>query len=107
MPNVADVVSFGGTIKEYQVRVDPHELRRYGLAIDQVSEALMNNSANVGGGFVRRGDEALVIRGMGIFHQISDIGQVVIKAEQGKTVLVSDVAEVVIGARSRSGVVEF
>jgi cobalt-zinc-cadmium resistance protein CzcA len=107
VPNVADVVSFGGTIKEYQVRIDPYALKRYGVAIDQVSQALMNNSANVGGGFVRRGDEALVIRGMGIFNQTADIGRVVIKAQQGKTVLVSDVGEVVIGARSRSGVVAF
>jgi len=70
VPNVADVVSFGGTIKEYQVRIDPYALKRYGVSIDQLSTALMNNSANVGGGFVRRGDEALVIRGMGIFASV-------------------------------------
>jgi cobalt-zinc-cadmium resistance protein CzcA len=104
---VADVVSFGGTIKEYQVRIDPYALKRYGISIDQVSTALTNNSANVGGGFVRRGDEALVIRGMGIFTSLEDIGHVVISAKEGKTVLVSDVGEVVIGARNRSGVVAF
>ena len=104
---VADVVSFGGTIKEYQVRIDPYALKRYGITIDQVSMALANNSANVGGGFVRRGDEALVIRGMGIFTRLEDIGHVVVSANAGKTVLVSDVAEVVIGARNRSGVVAF
>ncbi len=107
VPNVADVVSFGGTIKEYQVKVDPYALKRYGLAIDQVTQALANNSANVGGGFVRRGDEALVIRGMGIFSSLSDIGRVVVKAKDGKTVLVSDIGEVVIGARNRSGVVAY
>ena len=105
--NVADVVSFGGTIKEYQVKIDPYALKRYGIAIDQVSTALANNSANVGGGFVRRGDEALVIRGMGIFNNLADIGWVVVKASNGKTVLVSDVAEVVIGARNRSGIVSY
>ena len=107
VPNVADVVSFGGTIKEYQVKIDPYALKRYGIAIDQVSDALKNNSANVGGGFVRRGDEALVIRGMGIFNNLEDIGRVVVKARDGKTVLVSDLGEVVIGARSRSGIVSY
>jgi len=107
VPNVADVVSFGGTIKEYQVRIDPYALKRYGVSIDQLSTALMNNSANVGGGFVRRGDEALVIRGMGIFASVEDIGRVVVKAKEGKTVLVSDLAEATIGARSRSGIVAY
>ncbi|QDZ26860.1 efflux RND transporter permease subunit [Noviherbaspirillum sp. UKPF54] len=107
VPGVADVVSFGGTVKEYQVRIDPYALKRYGVTIDQVNQALANNSANVGGGFVRRGDEALVIRGMGIFTRLEDIGRVVVAAKGGKTVLVSDVAEVGIGARPRSGVVAF
>jgi cobalt-zinc-cadmium resistance protein CzcA len=107
VPNVADVVSFGGTIKEYQVKVDPYALKRYGLAIEQVTQALANNSANVGGGFVRRGDEALVIRGVGIFSSLGDIGRVVVKAKDGKTILVSDIGEVVIGARNRSGVVSY
>ncbi|MEK0428874.1 MAG: hypothetical protein RL001_1401 [Pseudomonadota bacterium] len=107
VPYVADVVSFGGTVKEYQVRVDPYALKRYGIAIDEVSTALTNNAANAGGGFVRRGDEALVIRGMGIFNSLADIGRVVVRAREGKTVRVSDLGEVVLGARSRSGVVAY
>jgi len=104
---VADVVSFGGTVKEYQVRIDPQALKRYGITMDQISQALTANSANVGGGFVRRGDEALIIRGIGIFSNIDDIGRVIVSAKGGKTVLVSDLAEVAIGARPRSGVVAF
>ncbi len=107
VPGVADVISFGGTIREYQVRIDPYSLKRYGLSIDQVATALANNSANVGGGFIRRGDEALVIRGMGIFANLADIGRVVVKAKDGKTILVSDVGEVAIGSRNRSGVVSY
>ncbi|MDD5241795.1 MAG: CusA/CzcA family heavy metal efflux RND transporter [Sulfuricella sp.] len=104
---VADVVSFGGTVKEYQVQVDPNALKRYGVTIDQVNLALTNNSANVGGGLVKRGDEALVVRGIGIFNSIEEIGRVIVKANNGKTVLVSDVADVAIGHRPRSGVVAF
>ncbi|WP_317202532.1 CusA/CzcA family heavy metal efflux RND transporter [Janthinobacterium sp.] len=107
VPGVADVVSFGGTVKEYQVRVDPLALKRYGVTLDQVSAALANNSANVGGGLVRRGDEALVVRGIGIFTHIGEIGRVIVSAKNGSTVLVSDVAEVKVGERPRSGVVAF
>ena len=107
VPGVADVVSFGGTVKEYQVRVDPNRLRRYGVTLDQVSAALVNNSANVGGGVVRRGDEAMVVRTLGIFSRMDDIAGVIVTAKNGRTVLVSDVAEVAIGNRPRSGIVAF
>ena len=107
VPGVADVVSFGGTVKEYQVQVDPNRLRRYGVTLDQVSSALVNNSANVGGGVVRRGDEAMVVRSLGIFSRIDDIAGVIVAAKNGRTVLVSDVAEVAIGNRPRSGIVAF
>ena len=104
---VADVVSFGGTVKEYQVQVDPGALRRYGVTLDQVSTALAANSANVGGGLVRRGDEALLVRGIGIFSDPSQIGRVVVSARDGRTVLVSDLGTVDAGFRPRSGVVAF
>ncbi|MDQ2987913.1 MAG: efflux RND transporter permease subunit, partial [Pseudomonadota bacterium] len=104
---VADVVSFGGTVKEYQVRIDPQALKRYGLTMDQVSAALTANSANVGGGVLRRGDEALIIRGIGLFRSVDDIGRVIVSARAGRTVLVSDLAEVAVGAKPRSGVVAF
>src|SRR5471030_789316 len=104
---VADVVSFGGTVKEYQVQVDPAALKRYGVTIDQVNTALTNNSANVGGGLVRRGDEALLVRGIGIFNSLDDIGRVIVSASNGKTVLVSDLGTVTTGYRPRSGIVAF
>ena len=107
VPGIADVISFGGTVKEYQVQVDPYALKRYGVSIAEVSQALTNNSSNIGGGFVRRGDEALVIRGIGIFQRLEDIAQVVVSARNGKTILVGDLAKVVIGHRTRSGVVSF
>ena len=104
---VADVVSFGGTVKEYQVQVDPDALKRYAVTIDQLSAALSNNSANVGGGLVTRGDEALLVRGIGIFGSLDEIGRVIVNAKNGKTVLVSDLATVTTGFRPRSGVVAF
>jgi cobalt-zinc-cadmium resistance protein CzcA len=104
---VADVVSFGGTVKEYQARINPFLLRKFNVTIDQVAQALSANSGNTGGGVLRRGDEALVMRSIGLFQSIDDISRVVISAKDGKTVLVGDVSEVTIGDRPRSGIVAF
>jgi len=104
---VADVVSFGGTVKEYQVRINPYLLRKFNVSIDQVAQAITANSSNTGGGVLRRGDEALVVRSIGLFKTVGDIARVVVSAKDGKTVLVGDVSIVEIGHRPRSGVVAF
>ena len=107
-PGIADVVSFGGTIKEYQVRINPYLLKKYAIPIEQVNAALANNSNTSGGGLLRRGEESLVIRGIGLFRGLDDIGQVAVASRNGRPILVSDVAEkVVIGARPRQGVVAY
>jgi cobalt-zinc-cadmium resistance protein CzcA len=107
VPGVADVVSYGGTIKEYQVRVNPVLLRKFNVTLSQVAQALGANSSNSGGGILKRGDEALVVRSIGIFQSVKDIARVVVMAQGGKTVLVSDIGEVGIGDRPRSGIVAF
>ena len=107
VPGVADVVGFGGTVKEYQVHINPFLLRKFNVTLDQVAQAIGNNSSNDGGGILNRGDEALVVRSVGLFKTTSDIARVVITAKDGKTVLVGDVGEVVIGDRPRSGIVAF
>ncbi|MEO1766884.1 efflux RND transporter permease subunit [Thiobacter aerophilum] len=107
VPGVADVVSFGGAIKEYQVRLNPHALHKFNLGIDQVSRALANNAENTGGGLLQRGDEALVIRGIGIFESVDDIGRVAVATVNGTPILVRDVATVEVGERTRSGIVAF
>jgi len=104
---VADVVSFGGALKEVQVRVDPARLRKFGVSIDQVSQALANNNANAGGGVLRRGDEALVIRSVGLLSRVEDVARVAVAVRDGRPIQVSDVATVEIGPRTRSGVVSF
>ena len=105
VPGVADVVSFGGEVKEYQVQVNAFALRRFGITLDQVSQAVGANGANAGGGLLRRGDEALVIRAIGLFASLEDIRNTVVAARGGRTVLVSDIAEVAIGPRPLSGMV--
>ena len=105
VPGIADVVSFGGAIKEYQLRVNPYLLKRYGVTLDQVTTALGNNSANVGGGLLRRGDEALVVRGIGLFQNLEDIARTVVTSQGGRPVYVGDLGEVRIGQRFRQGIV--
>ncbi len=107
VPGVADVVSFGATVKEYQIRVDPLALKRYGVTLDQVSSAVQNNSANYGGGLLRRGAESLVIRGIGLFNNLDDIARTVVASKAGKTVVIGDLGEVRIGGRVRSGIVAY
>ncbi len=107
VPGIADVIGFGGEVKEYQVRIKPYLLRKFNVTIDQVAKVLAANSANSGGGVMRRGDEALVIRGIGLFQTLDDIGRVVIDTRQGRGILVRDVADVAIGPRPLSGMVAF
>jgi len=106
-PGVADIVSFGGLVKEYQVKINPFLLRKYAITIDQVGQALTNNSANSGGGLLKRGDEALVIRGIGLFASIEDIRRVVVASRSGRPIQVGDLARVETGGRPRSGIVAF
>ena len=95
VPGVADVVSYGGAVKEYQVQLDPYLLKKFEVSIDQVNQALANNSSNVGGGLMHRGDEALVVRGVGLYNSLDDIAQTVVIARGGKPILVGDRKSVV------------
>ena len=107
VPGVADVTSFGGSVKEYQIQLNPYLLMKFGISIDQVNKALSNNSSNVGGGLMRRGDESLVVRGVGLYESLDDIAQTVITSRSGKPILISDIGKVVIGDKPRSGIVSY
>ncbi len=107
VPGVADITSFGGSVKEYQVKLDPYLLKKFDITVDQVNQALSGNSSNVGGGLMHRGDEDLVVRGIGLYKSLDDIANTVIDSRGGKPILVSDIGQVVIGDRTRSGIVAF
>ena len=66
MPNVVDVVSFGGITREYQVRIDPDKLIAYGLSIGQVEQQLAGNNVNAGGSFVEAGLQQINVRALGL-----------------------------------------
>ena len=107
VPGIADITSWGGAVKEYQVRVDPGLLRKFNVTLDQISFALGNANENAGAGSLRRGDEGLVLRSIGLFQTTDDIGNIAIKTQNGRAILVKDIGEVIVGQKSRSGIVAY
>jgi heavy metal efflux system protein len=103
VPNVVDVSDFGGTVREYQVRVDPNKLVSYGLSIGQVEQQLANNNINAGGSFVEEGLQQMNVRALGLFSTVEDIEQTVLKTQSGTALRVKDIAEVVQGPKIRLG----
>src|ERR1700728_4550685 len=103
VPNVVDVSDFGGTVREYQVRVDPNKLVSYGLSIGQVEQQLANNNINAGGSFVEVGMQQMNVRALGLFSSVRDIQQTVIKTQTGTALRVEDIAEVTQGPKIRLG----
>ena len=102
---VADVVSFGGAIKEFHVDFDPLALRKYQVTLDQLSQAVGNGNGSAGGGLLRQGDASLVVRSTGLFANLEDIRKVAIASRQGRAIRVGDVATVSEGERPRFGIV--
>ncbi|MDQ1470846.1 MAG: heavy metal efflux system protein [Bryobacterales bacterium] len=103
VPNVVDVSSFGGTTREYQVRVNPDKLVAYGLNIGQVEQQLSNNNVNAGGSFIEQGMQQINIRALGLVRDVHDIEETVIKAQNGAAIRVKDIATVTQGTRIRLG----
>jgi len=103
VPNVVDVSDFGGTVREYQVRVDPSKLVAYGLSIGQVEQQLANNNINAGGSFVELGMQQMNVRALGLFSSAQDIQQTVLKTQSGTALRVKDIAEVSQGPKIRLG----
>src|SRR5438094_986703 len=105
VPGVADVVSFGGFVKQYQVQVDPGQLQARGVTLRQVYEALGRSNANAGGNYIEHGEEQYVVRGLGTLAGAGDIEQVVVAARGGIPIRIRDLARVTVGAFPRRGVV--
>jgi cobalt-zinc-cadmium resistance protein CzcA len=101
---VAKVISQGGHVRQYQMKVDPARLLEYDLTLDDVIEAVRKNNLNLGAGIIERGAEELIVRSLGLVNAISDIENTVICAPDGNPVYVKDVAAVEFGNAFRRGV---
>jgi cobalt-zinc-cadmium resistance protein CzcA len=101
----AEVNSWGGYEKQYQVRIDPDRLIKHSLVFDAVVEAVKENNRNVGGGNITRNSQMLLVQGIGRTTDIEQIKNIVIKAKDGVPIRVRDVADVQIGHEIRRGAV--
>ncbi len=100
---VASVLSYGGYVKSYYVVVDPYRLDGFHLSLQDVTRALASNNENVGGGYLDRGGEYYLIRGLGRIGGQSDIESIVLAERKGVPVLVRDVADVEVMPEVRRG----
>ncbi|NID12874.1 CusA/CzcA family heavy metal efflux RND transporter [Fibrivirga algicola] len=101
---VADVSSFGGLLKQYEIAIDPNRLRSYGLSIGDLFTALSRNNQNTGGAYIDKKPSAYFIRTEGLVTNLDDIGRIVVRRTSGRTpILIRDVATVQFGSAVRYG----
>jgi cobalt-zinc-cadmium resistance protein CzcA len=102
-PGIVQVVTWGGTTKEYHVEVNPKRLEGYGITFQQLLNAIGNSNTNVGGRTVSVGDQSINIRGVGLVQSIEDVEKIVLTQQNGLAIRVKDVAEVSGGFVPRLG----
>ncbi len=105
VPGVADVVSYGGLVKEVQVQPSPARLAMFGLTLDDLETALRKGSVNASGGVWERGSEQFVLRSTALFSTLADVQSTRVATHDGTPVHVRDVADVHEGWAPRQGVV--
>jgi len=99
IPGVIDVVSFGGPVKEFHVDLDPNKLITYGLSVPQVIAAIANSNSNVGANYLELGEQSYNVRGIGLFKDASDIGNVAVTAKSGIPLYLKQLGEVAVGPK--------
>lgn len=105
VPGTAEINTWGGFKKQYQVRIDPTLLIKYDISWETVMQAVRENNLNVGGGSINRSGDMLLVHGVGRTNTIEQIEGIVVAAKAGVPIHVRDVAEVTIGHEIRRGVV--
>jgi len=103
VPGVGDVVSFGGEVKTYEIKVDPQKLASYNITPLDVYTAASKSNINVGGDVIVENAQAYVVRGIGLLNNVSEIGNIIVTNVNGTPILVKDVAEVVVAGLPRLG----
>ena len=107
-PGVADVASFGGNLKQYEVAVNPAILKSMGVTITEVFNALQKNNQNTGGAYIEKGPSVLFIRTEGLMNKIPDIENTVVKnLADGTPILIKNIGKVQYGKAIRYGAMTF
>ncbi|MBS0030177.1 efflux RND transporter permease subunit [Chitinophaga sp. 22321] len=103
VPGVADIVSFGGEVKIYQVTIDPDKAVQYNITAQEMFQALSKSNINVGGDVIVKNAQAYVVRGIGILNNTDEIKNIIVDHINGTPILVKDVADVSVAALPRLG----
>lgn len=106
-PGIADVSSFGGKVRQYNVIVRPESLQSKNVTVAQLVDALSKANDNSGGGVLPSGEQQFVVRGVGLLKNLDDIRRVVVTVNNGVPVRIGDVASVEIGNAPRLGLFQF
>ncbi len=101
---VADVTTFGGETTQFQLLLDPSRLSQYKLTLHQVIGAVQTNNANAGGSVMVRGDQAYVVRGLGLVRSLEDLGNIVVSQKAGTPIFLRNLGQLKLGALERRGV---
>ncbi|GAL85183.1 cation efflux protein [Sporocytophaga myxococcoides] len=104
---VAEVSSFGGFVKQYEVAINPEKLRGMNVTISEIFKALQSNNQNTGGAYIDKKPTAYFIRGVGLIENAADIDEIVVKNVNGIPVMMRDVAEVRLGYANRYGAMTY
>ena len=104
---VADVSNFGGITTQFQIEIDPIKLDQYNLSLTDITDMIGKNNSNAGGSLLVRGDLSYVIRGIGLVKDLSDLGEIVVKTENGIPIFIKDLGELKYGSLERKGVLGF
>ncbi len=105
VPGVTDILSMGGHVLQYQIRVNPNALHQYGISLENLAEAVRANNRNAGGQFLVLGAEEHLVRGIGLLQNLDELGRIPIKVVDGIPITIRDVGEVGYGSAIRRGVV--
>ena len=104
---VADVAGFGGITTQFQIEIEPNNLIKYNISLNEVIESIEQNNSNAGGSMLTRGDLSYVVRGVGLVRNLQDLGNIVVKNSEGTPVYIKDLGELKYGNLERKGILGF
>lgn len=96
VPEVSQVLSIGGDVKQYQIQIDPQILLKYGITIAEIADRIKQNNQNVGASFITKGKEEFIVRSIGLAESIEDLQNIVITTYQGTPINLQNVADIKI-----------
>ncbi|KTD38635.1 multidrug efflux pump [Legionella nautarum] len=105
VPGVTDVTNFGGVTTQFLLEFDPLKLSKYNLSLGQIIQTINNNNANAGGSIMVRGEQGIVVRGVGLIRSLKDFANIQIAQNNGVPIFLKDLGTITLGNKQRRGIV--